>query len=452
MSMSTTNNEACKMFDAILYQYVKWTNDASFGGIEGCLSKIKSADPEFVLGHVIANGLDLIGTGRSPLIDKELQMNLKTMSDLAQKQTLTERESLHVAAVEAFARGNLLKACLLWEDILHNHPLDVLALKFAHDSYFYLGEQVAMRDSVARVLPYWTPKTPLSSYVRGMYSFGLLETNFYDQALQVASEALAVERTDAWSVHTIAHVHEMKADIEKGLSFMQQTENNWKSADMLACHNYWHWALYHIEKGEYEAALTLFDNYIAPSCSKSGSMLDMVDNSSLLYRLQMEGVDVGNRWKNLTPITKKHVDDHMLVFNDLHFLMSALGAEDNEMMGRLLETMEEIAKSPGENHQHSLLHHLGLPLSQALVQFHSGNCEKAVQLMYPIRYQIVDIGGSNAQRDVFSQVLIRAAMTSGSKSHQNLARCLLIERDAMRPNSPLTERLMRKAGAVHNMA
>lgn len=28
---------------------------------------------------------------------------------------------------------------------------------------------------------------------------------------------------------------------------------------MLACHNYWHNALFYIEKGDFETALTIFD-------------------------------------------------------------------------------------------------------------------------------------------------------------------------------------------------
>lgn len=181
-------------------------------------------------------------------------------------------------------------------------------------------------------------------------------------------------------------------------------------------------------------------------------MLDIVDNSSLLYRLQMEGVDVGDRWNKLVQITKKHTNDHLLIFNDLHFLMSSLGAKDVGMTTQFLETLSELSKSPGESCQHALIGHLGLPLCQALVEFDTGNYDKVIELMYPIRYQVLEIGGSNAQRDLFSQVLIRAAMNSRSRSHQNLARCLLLERDALRPNSPMTERLLRKTAAVHNMA
>ncbi|CAN2391358.1 tetratricopeptide repeat [Pristimantis euphronides] len=288
------------------------------------------------MGHVISNGLELIGTGRSPLLDKEFQKELNVMSDLAKTQPLTEREKIHVTALQTFAKGNIPAAAEMWDQILQDHPLDLLAIKLAHDSYFYLGQQTQMRDSIARILPYWTASTPLSSYVKGMYSFGLLKTNFYDQALKVASEALAVDPKDCWSVPTVAHVHEMKADIEEGLSFMKQTENNWKEGNMLACHVYWHWALYLIEKGEYEAALTLYDKYIAPICIASGSMLDIVDNSSLLHRLQMEGVDVGKRWDNIVQVTKKHSKAHILIFNDLHFLMSSLGAKDHEMTTQLL--------------------------------------------------------------------------------------------------------------------
>uniref|UniRef100_G1NXE9 Tetratricopeptide repeat protein 38 n=2 Tax=Myotis lucifugus TaxID=59463 RepID=G1NXE9_MYOLU len=159
---------------------------------------------------------------------------------------------------------NFPEACERWEQILRDHPTDMLALKFSHDAYFYLGYQEQMRDSAARVYPFWTPSVPLSSYVKGIYSFGLMETNLYDQAEKLAKEALSVTPTDAWSVHTVAHIHEMKAEVKAGLDFMQRSEAHWKGSDMLACHNYWHWALYLIEKGEYEAALTIYDDHVSP--------------------------------------------------------------------------------------------------------------------------------------------------------------------------------------------
>ncbi|XP_032117373.1 tetratricopeptide repeat protein 38 isoform X1 [Sapajus apella] len=461
LPLSTTSNEACKLFDATLTQYVKWTNDKSLGGIEGCLSKLKAADPTFAMGHAISNGLVLIGTGSSVKLDKELDLAVKTMVETSRTQPLTRREQLHVSAVETFAKGNFPKACELWEQILQDHPTDMLALKFSHDAYFYLGYQEQMRDSVARIYPFWTPDIPLSSYVKGIYSFGLMETNFYDQAKKLAREALSMNPTDAWSVHTIAHIHEMKAEIKDGLEFMQHSEAQWKDSDMLACHNYWHWALYLIEKslirrtlffqGEYEAALTIYDTHILPSLQAGGGMLDVVDSCSMLYRLQMEGVSLGQRWQDVLPVTQKHSRDHVLLFNDAHFLMASLGAHDTQTTQELLTTLRDASESPGENCQHLLARDVGLPLCQALVEVEAGNPDRVLELLLPIRYRIVQLGGSNAQRDVFNQLLIHAALNCTSSVHKNVARSLLMERDALKPNSPLTERLIRKATSVHLM-
>uniref|UniRef100_A0A4X1W4Z5 Tetratricopeptide repeat protein 38 n=2 Tax=Sus scrofa TaxID=9823 RepID=A0A4X1W4Z5_PIG len=436
LPLSTTSNEACKLFDATLTQYVKWTNDQSLGGIEGCLSKLKAADPTFAMGHAIANGLVLIGTGNSVRLDRELDLAVAKMVEISKTQPLTQREQLHVAAVETFAKGNFPKACDLWEQILQDHPTDMLALKFSHDAYFYLGYQEQMRDSVARVYPFWTPDIPLSSYVKGIYSFGLMETNFYDRAEKLAKEALSIDPTDAWSVHTIAHIHEMKAEVQDGLEFMQRSETHWKESDMLACHNYWHWALYLIEK-------------ILPSLRASGAMLDVVDSCSMLYRLQMEGVSVGERWQDVLAVTRKHSRDHILLFNDAHFLMASLGARDPQTTQELLTTLQDASESPGENCQHLLARDVGLPLCQALVEAQNGNPDRVVELLLPIRYRLVQIGGSNAQRDVFNQLLIHAALNCSSGVHKNVARSLLMERDALKPNSPLTARLIRKAAAVH---
>nr|XP_042120474.1 tetratricopeptide repeat protein 38 [Peromyscus maniculatus bairdii] len=436
LPLSTTSNEACKLFDATLTQYIKWTNDTSLGGIEGCLSKLKAADPTFAMGHAISNGLVLIGTGSSVKLDKDLDRAVKMMVEISKTQTLTPREQLHVSAVQTFAKGNFPKACDLLEQILQDHPTDILALRFAHDADFYLGQQEQMRDSVARIYPFWKPNVPLNSYVKGIYSFGLMETNFYDQALKLAKEV-----SGPFS----------RAEIKDGMEFMKNTEGHWKDCDMLACHNYWHWALYLIEKGDYEAALTIYDSHILPSLQASGTMLDMVDSCSMLYRLQMEGVSLGQRWQAVLPVTKKHTRDHILLFNDAHFLMASLGARDLQTTQELLTTLQEASKSPGENFQHHLAQDVGLPLCQALVEAENGNPDRALELLLPIRYRIVQIGGSNAQRDVFNQLLIHAAINCTSSAHKNVARSLLLERDALKPNSPLTERLIRKAATVHLM-
>uniref|UniRef100_A0A6Q2Z808 Tetratricopeptide repeat protein 38 n=1 Tax=Esox lucius TaxID=8010 RepID=A0A6Q2Z808_ESOLU len=446
LPLTTSSNEACKIYDAILTQYVTWRNDESLGGIEGCISTVKSADPDFVMGHVISTGLELVGTGSSVRLNERLASAVKRTVELAQSQEdITPRERLHVRAIEHFSKGNFPKACDLWEEILVEHPTDLLALKFAHDGFFYLGAQTQMRDSVARVLPHWKPHMPLYSYLKGLYSFGLLETHFYDQAEKIAKEGLALTPDDAWCVHSVAHVHEMKAEVDKGLKFMESTEKDWKGCDMLACHNYWHWALYFLEKVQ----------IVSRRGKASGAMLDIVDACSLLYRLEMEGVCVKDRWRELQQVTEPHMDDHVLLFNDLHFLMSSLGAKESGGLAqsrRLLEGLQELAKSPEDNYQHQLAGGLGLPMCQAMVEYEQGNYRRTVELLLPMRYHVTQIGGSDAQRDVFNLLLIHAAMKSEETHHHKLARSLLVEREAIKPNSPLTDRLIQRAHVLHQRA
>ncbi|XP_019896126.2 tetratricopeptide repeat protein 38 isoform X4 [Esox lucius] len=398
LPLTTSSNEACKIYDAILTQYVTWRNDESLGGIEGCISTVKSADPDFVMGHVISTGLELVGTGSSVRLNERLASAVKRTVELAQSQEdITPRERLHVRAIEHFSKG----------------------------------------------------------YLKGLYSFGLLETHFYDQAEKIAKEGLALTPDDAWCVHSVAHVHEMKAEVDKGLKFMESTEKDWKGCDMLACHNYWHWALYFLEKGEHEAALNIFDSQVSRRGKASGAMLDIVDACSLLYRLEMEGVCVKDRWRELQQVTEPHMDDHVLLFNDLHFLMSSLGAKESGGLAqsrRLLEGLQELAKSPEDNYQHQLAGGLGLPMCQAMVEYEQGNYRRTVELLLPMRYHVTQIGGSDAQRDVFNLLLIHAAMKSEETHHHKLARSLLVEREAIKPNSPLTDRLIQRAHVLHQRA
>ncbi|XP_020796842.1 tetratricopeptide repeat protein 38 [Boleophthalmus pectinirostris] len=449
LPLSTTSNEACKLYDAVLSQYVKWRSDETLGGFEGCFSALLTADPNFVMGHVISTGLELVGTTTSPRLNERLSSAVKRTVELANSQDISPRERLHVKAMQLFSQGNFSKACDAWEDILLDHPTDLLALKFAHDAYFYMGAQTPMRDSVARVLPHWKPHMPMSSYLKGLYAFGLLETRFYDQAEKVALEGLSLVPDDAWAVHAVAHVCEMKAEVDKGLKFMEDRENDWQVSEMLASHNYWHWALYFIEKGDYDAALHIYDSQVFRRAKVSGAMLDLVDACSMLYRLEMEGVRVKDRWRELFQVTQPHTDDHVTLFNDAHFLMVSLGVKDNQTSRRLLEGLQELAREPGENQQHQTANTVGIPLCQAMMEFNAGNYAKSVELLYPLRYRLVDIGGSDAQRDVFNQLLIHAAIKSDSTRHQKLGRCLLVERDSVRPNSPMTERLMKTALALH---
>lgn len=447
LPLTTTSNEAAKMYDATVTQHTGWYDEPSVGGIEGSLSKMITADPDFVMGHVLSCGLDLISSGVGIHVDHALKQRMETLESLANKSNVSYREKLHAKAVKQWAEGSTAEACLTWEDILIEHPTDMFAVKMAHDSYFYLGYQAQMRDSIARVLPHWNEKKPLYSYLQGMYAFGLVETGFYSEAEKHALKALQLNPIDCWSTHAEAHVLEMQGRQDDGISFLSKTIDNWTMGAMLACHNYWHWAVYHIEKGEHQAALDIFDEEVGKRCH-SGAMLDLVDASSLLYRLQMEGVDVTSRWKELFHLWESHTDDHILVFNDVHMLMCTLGAKNEDATLKLLGSLRDFIRD-GSGTNWEISKDVGLAICEAFEQADKGKFDNAVEILKPARYKVVTIGGSNAQRDVFNLFLIHAALNSPKKQHHQLARSLLTERKAKKNNAPMTDRLMAQALALH---
>lgn len=435
------------MYDATLTQYTGWYDEPSVDGIEGSFSKMMKADPDFVMGHVISCGLELIASGKGIHVDKELKNSMQVLESLAAKSDITNREKLHVKAVKEWAEGNTAQACLTWEDILIENPTDMFALKMAHDSYFYLGYQAQIRDSIARVLPRWKENIPLYGYLQGMYAFGFVETGFYKEAEKHALKGLELNPRDCWSTHAQAHVLEMEGRQDDGISFLSKTLNDWTMGAMLACHNYWHWALYHIEKGEHQAAVDIYDEEVGKRCY-SGAMLDLVDASSLLYRLQMEGVDVGNRWKDLYHLWESHTDDHILAFNDVHMLMCTLGAKNQDATLKLMTSLRDYV-SDGSGTNCDVTREVGMTLCESLVQADRGIFGNAVEILKPLRYKILKIGGSNAQRDVFNLFLIYACLNSPREQHHKLVRSLLTERKAMKENAPMTDRLMGKALALH---
>ncbi|XP_076333011.1 tetratricopeptide repeat protein 38-like isoform X4 [Tachypleus tridentatus] len=408
--LSTPSNEACKYFDSALTQFVGLYDDETSGGLKVTLENMRAADPDFVMGHVMSLGLDMCYNGRSRHSDSRLKLDLENLENLVriQEQVLTPREKSYVEAIRLLGDGYWEEGTRVLDDILVEYPTDMLALKIACGGHFFQGHLQHIRDNVGRVLPQWKPTTPLYNYLFGMYAFGLEETNFYSKAEDFAR----------------------------------------KLSNLLASHNFWHWALYHIEQGELEAAVDIFDTQIE-SRLRSGGFLEIVDCTSLLYRLELEGAKVKDRWREVFEINRPHVVDHTVAFYDVHVFMSCLGVNDDDAINLMSSCDEFIRENKGS---YCNVHaDVRSKIIEALQAYHDGCYNKVVSLLYPIRYKIVQIGGSNAQRDLFNLLLIHAALKSSDRNHHSLARSLLYERKSLKESSPLTDRLMARALSLHHV-
>ncbi|KAI1720119.1 tetratricopeptide repeat protein 38 [Ditylenchus destructor] len=445
LEMTASSNEAAKLFDGVLRQLVSWIDCEQLGGIEKTSNNMLAAEPDFLMGKVLTLGMHAIGTGHSVHKDKEYEQKLADM--LEQSRKCTSRERKHALAVNYFAQGEMQSACIEWEKILAEHPNDLLAVKFAHDGYFFLGDCYGKRDSVERVIHKWKPEMPCYSYLHGMLAFGLEESGQYDSARKHAETALEMNRQDCWATHAIAHCNEMEGKYKEGLNFMESTVGDWSPCWMLACHNFWHTALYYIEQADYESALSIYDREICDRSKATGMMLDMVDAASLLLRLEMEGVNLGHeRWKALKCVVEPHIDDHTLTFNDAHIAMvlSRLEDDSEDLVDKHASSINNFVKAQYRGDNAHITRDLGEAICEAIVDHKNRRFEAAFDKMYPIWSQVYRIGGSHAQRDVFTQVLIHSGLNSPNYVHKQRAIDIIEERRKMKPNSPLIDRLLEK--------
>jgi tetratricopeptide (TPR) repeat protein len=342
-----------------------------------------------------------------------------------------EREALHLRAARAWAAGDWTGAARALERALVAHPRDALALKVAQDLYFFLGRRLDLRDVAARVLAHWPPGQPGWGYVQGIYAFGLEENGDYPQARARAQAALADNPRDVWSVHAVAHVHEMEGRHRDGVAFLTATAPDWQDS-YFAVHNWWHRGLYHLELGELDAALALYDGFIR--ARRSLEWLDLVDAAALLWRLALYGADLGDRAARLADDIEPLLESApVYVFNDWHAVMAFGLAARNDRCARVVADNRRLAT--GTNRAAG--QRAGLALCGGFGAFAAGRFGDALDQLIDIRDAASAVGGSHAQRDVIDLTLIAAAARAGDR---RLARALAGERTARKPSAAASVR------------
>jgi tetratricopeptide (TPR) repeat protein len=395
--------------------------------------------PELIMAQVLKAYLHLLGTEPAGI------PVARACLDAAAKLAGNARERAHIAALGHLVAGRWQQAGCVLEDLAIAYPRDILALQAGHLVDFYTGNARMLRDRIARALPAWSADMPGYHAVLGLYAFGLEETGDLAAAERFGRRGIELEPRDGWSQHAVAHVMEMQCRPRDGIEWMRGNQDGWSRDSFFQVHNWWHLALYHLELGEIDAVLRLYDEPIRGD--RSPVILDMIDASALLWRLHLSGMDVGARWQALA-------DDWMPVatacnytFNDVHAAMALVGAGRMEAVEALLERQRNAMAAADDNA--GFTREVGHPLTLAIAAFGAGRYAETLRLIRPVREIAHRMGGSHAQRDLLDLTLIEAALRS---EQQALASALCAERLARRPESPLARLFMRRAEGLRNAA
>ena len=396
------------------------------------LDRAEQADPGWSLPHLMKAGFVLSLT--EPGMQDEAQQHLDRARRLS--AGATPRERAHLEALQLLLEGRWHGACRVWDELLTEHPRDALALQWAHLWDFYRGDSASLRLRPARALPEWDSADPLRPYVLGLYAFGLEECNLYDAAEDAGRQALESEPRSPWAIHAVTHVMEMQGRFEAGSAWLRDLRPHWAEGNGLACHLWWHKTLFRLEALDSAGALRLLDGHLSGDALQI--TLNRVDAASLLWRLHLQGEDVGARCQALLldwPLDDAHAGHY--AFNDLHIVLALIGAGEVGRAEAWLARCAERALSPTDvcRSNHLMAREVGLPLMRGLLAYARGDASSAADLLASVRPQLQRLGGSHAQRDLIDQSLLAAAARGGRLS---LGRAVLNERRMAKPMTPLT--------------
>lgn len=426
LSYSGANADSLAHFKRALHQFECYIEDP-VASVDAAIDE----RPEFVMGHVLKAYLHLFGTEPA---------GIAVARDCLAASTglpANARERGHLEAVAQLIDGQWYRAGRLLEDVAIDYPHDILALQAGHLTDFYVGNARLLRDRIARALPAWSSTMPGYHAVLGMHAFGLEETADYVRAEALGRAAVDLEPRDGWAQHAVAHVMEMQCRTRDGIAWMTANPEAWSTDSFFKVHLWWHLALFHLELGDIDEVLALFDGPIHGE--RSTMVLDMIDASALLWRLHLRGIDVGSRWASVADGWEPIATAGNYAFNDVHAVMAFVGAHRPEAVAAVLETQQMVMRGGDDNA--AFTREVGHPLALAIKAFGQGCYDDSVRLIRQIREIAHRFGGSHAQRDLLDLTLIEAALRAG---HRPLATALCAERQTTRGHSPLTRQLIAR--------
>ncbi|MCR9260796.1 MAG: tetratricopeptide repeat protein [Pseudomonadaceae bacterium] len=397
---TASSAESLPLFDAALTSYLGARTD-----VMEILDGLRGTDPDMFMGQVFRGYL--LKLAGHPQFVAPLADLINSLEAQASALSVTSREQTHLKVLQLWIEDQSAAALSLLEQLLLQHPLDMLALRIAHYLHFYEGSGAAMSASTERVLNAWPKDHPHFPYLQGMHAFGLEECGDYDQALALGQDAVQANSQDIWATHAVAHVYEMLGEYEQGNNWLTETEPGWRDTNNFRYHVIWHQALFSLGLGDHDRALAIYDQQLADSINDD-FYLDVCNNAALLWRLEFLGVDVGQRWQPLVDICAAHIKDRELLFANLHYLIP-LAVTSAPALEPALENFSDWAQ--GSTGQAVLCREVGLQLAQAVAQAPQ-QPGAALDCLLAVKDETYRIGGSKAQRDLFRLLGRHAAKQS----------------------------------------
>jgi hypothetical protein len=192
-----------------------------------------------------------------------------------------------------------------------------------------------------------------------------------------------------------------------------------------------------LDLGERDAVLASYDrnirNFDDPMTKAvPDHYVDLQNATALLWRLEQLGLHVGNRWDELADKAEARIGEagHLLLVRHLMLALATTGRD--EAAARFLAALLDLAADPAL-WTAPAIENVVIPACEAALAHRRGEHARVADLLEPRQDQIRLLGRSNAQRDLFFQMLIDSAMKA---DHHDVVSAMIAHETATRAAPP----------------
>jgi hypothetical protein len=418
LPLSTTSDEAASAYrEGVDLMLAGWTGAAE------ALERAMAADPDFALPHIARARLH----------------SFYQQGDLARKKAATARELVarrgdareraHVEALALAVEGRLPEALAATLRHVETWPRDAMVLAMplgAFGLFAFSGmadHDRARQELCERVAHHYGEDWWFLTF----HGWSLTENGNVARGRTITERGFYLRRANAHGAHAVLHAMFEDGSVDEADRLVEQWIGSYGRAGILHGHIRWHQALGALEHGDAARALAIYTDVLQPSVNQAPPLNVITDDAGLLWRLLAYGHAVPQAlWAEADKAAQNLFPKSSLPFADVHMALFAAATHNRETLAARL-AMIERRLADGKLTAGPVVP----AIFRAMTAFADEDYASCVRTLAPVLAEVVRIGGSHAQRELFEDTFIVALIRSGELSR---ARAMLDARLHRRPS------------------
>jgi len=320
------------------------------------------------------------------------------------------RERRHVEVMAAVIEGQPKLAVTAAEQHLDEYPRDAQVLSMllgAFGLYAFSGrpDHDAARLAVCeRVASHYREDWWFTGYLGWSHT----EAGNLGTGRALSERAVELRPANANAAHGLSHAMFEQGDMAEGRKFLAQWLPAHDRKSFLHGHLWWHTALSALDEDDLDTALAIYEQQIKPAGRPYPPLNIFTGGASLLWRLRLAGKDgLEPHWRDVAAYGDRYFPHAGAHFADVHHALAAAAIGSEALDARLTQLEARAADgklAPGR---------AAIDICRGVKAFADGDNDGAIRLLEPVMDELVRIGGSHAQRELWEDTLIVAYLRGG---------------------------------------